>query len=286
MTELLYFSEQNSNICNNTEFKGTFNYGKINEGDSVLHTGIIYNHLLFLMDGCVKINCNEFEDKKLNSGECILIAKGSNISCEVLQSGNLIVFIFDILQNPFENYVLQSYKALHTKIPYTFTPIPIREPLISYLDLVVYYKEKGIEHELLHDIKEKELFLLLYSCYTQEEIVMLLHPIIGTSNFKSFIFKNYLKVKNVTELVDLSGMGRTAFDYTFRNVFGISARQWMLQQMAKQIKYKAMEPEITIKDLIKEFKFNSASHFNHFCRKQFDCTPGELIKNSGKHHFI
>ncbi|MDR0429194.1 MAG: AraC family transcriptional regulator [Tannerellaceae bacterium] len=286
MKELLYFNEQKTDIKNDTEFKGVFKCGRINEGDSALHTGALYNHLLFLREGCLKISCDEFADRELRKDECILIAKGSNISYEVLQAGILIVFIFDILQNPFENYILQSCKTLKSKTLYTFIPVSIHEPLIFYLDLFFYYKGKGIEHEILHEIKEKELFLLLYSCYAPEEIVKLLHPIIGGSNFKNFVYNNYLKVKNVTELVDLSGMGRTAFDYTFRNVFGTSARQWMLLQMAKQVKYKAMDPEITIKDLIIEFKFNSASHFNHFCRKQFDCTPKELIKNSAKHQII
>lgn len=285
MTSLFYFNEHHSDDKKNAEFSPVFKYGEIREGDSILNTGVAYNHLLFLKDGLIKIDCDEFCGRELKKEQCILIPKGANISFTVLQQGTLLVFTFDMLRNPFENYVLQSYKTIQTKISYTFTAIPIREPLTSYLELIIYYKDQGINHNLLYEIKEKELFLLLHSCYTQEEVVTLLHPIIGMSNFKNFIIKNYLKVKNVAELVRISGMGRTAFDYTFRNVFGISARQWMLTQIAKQVQYKAMEPEITIKDLIKEFKFNSASHFNHFCRKQFDCTPGELIKNSSKRYF-
>jgi AraC-like DNA-binding protein len=117
-------------------------------------------------------------------------------------------------------------------------------------------------------------------------VVTLLHPVIGMSGFKNFVIRNYHKVKNVAELVHISGMGRTAFDYTFRNEFGVSARQWMLMQIAKQVEYKALKPDITVKDLIREFKFDSASHFNRFCRKQFDCTPGELIKKSSERYFI
>jgi len=286
MTNLFYFDDHPAGDKENAEFSPVFEYGKIKKGDSVLNTGMIYNHLLFLKEGLIRIDCNEFSDKELKKGQCILIPKGANISFTVLQQGMLLVFAFDMLRNPFESYILQSYKIIQSKLNYTFTPISIKEPLTSYLELIVHYKEKGINHKLLYEIKEKELFLLFHSCYSQEEIVTLLHPIIGMSNFKNFILKNYLKVKNVAELVRLSGMGRTAFDYTFRNFFGTSARQWMLVQIAKQVQYKAMEPEITIKDLIKEFKFNSASHFNHFCKKQFDCTPSELIKNSKKHTFI
>ncbi|MDR1200642.1 MAG: AraC family transcriptional regulator [Tannerellaceae bacterium] len=285
MINLFYLNEYHANDMKKSEFDPVFKYGGIREGDSILNTGMVYNHLLFLKDGLIKINCDEFYDRQLKKEQCILIPKGANISLTVLQSGSLLVFIFDMLKNPFENHVLHSYQTIQSKISYTFTPVPIREPLTSYLELILYYKEKGMDHKQLYEIKERELFLLLHSCYTQEEVITLLYPIIRMSNFKNFVIKNYPKVKNVAELVRISGMGRTAFDYTFRNVFGTSARQWMLTQIAKQVQYKAMEPEITIKDLIKEFKFDSASHFNRFCRKQFDCTPGELIKNSSKSYF-
>jgi AraC-like DNA-binding protein len=286
MTNLFYLSEYHSNDKKKAEFDPVFRFGKIGIGDFILNTGMLYNHLLFLKEGVIRMDCNEFYDRELRREQCVLIPKGANVSLTVLQPGTLLVFIFDILKNPFESHVLQSYQTVQSKMSYTFMPIPVREPLVSYLELILYYKDKGIEHKQLYEIKEKELFLLLHSCYTQEEVVTLLHPVIGMSNFKNFIIKNYPKVRNVAELVRISGMGRTAFDYTFRNVFGTSARQWMLTQIAKQVEYKALEPEVTIKDLIKEFKFDSASHFNRFCRKQFDCTPGELIKKSSKRYFI
>jgi AraC-like DNA-binding protein len=285
MNTLFYLNEYHSNDKKKSEFDSVFRHGKIGIGDFLLNTGMIYNHLLFLKDGVIRMDCNEFRDRELGRGQCILIPKGANVSLTVLQPGTLLVFIFDVLQNPLENHVLQSYQTIQSRVDYAFTPIPVREPLTSYLELILYYKDKGIEHKQLYEIKEKELFLLLHSCYTQEEIITLLYPIIGMSDFKNFVLRNYPNVKNVAELVRISGMGRTAFDYTFRNVFGTSARQWMLAQIARQVQYKALEPEITIKDLIKEFRFDSASHFNRFCRKQFDCTPGELIKNSGKRSF-
>ncbi|MDR0756862.1 MAG: helix-turn-helix domain-containing protein, partial [Tannerella sp.] len=90
---------------------------------------------------------------------------------------------------------------------------------------------------------------------------------------------NYMSVKNVGELASLANMGRTTFDCKFKSVFGTSARQWMLNQIAKHVKAKAMDPDITISDLMEEFNFNSATHFNWFCKRQFHCTPLELIRN-------
>jgi AraC-like DNA-binding protein len=187
---------------------------------------------------------------------------------------------FDILQSICDKAMLQSYQPLHRQMKYTFSPTPIRHPLTIFIELLMVYLQGDINCEHLHEIKEKEFFLVLRRCYSKEEIIHLLYPIIGTSDFKSFIFQNYKNVLSITELAELSGMGRTAFDAKFREEFGLSARQWILQEMAKHIRYKAMEPEATIRNLMTEFKFNSATHFYRFCKQQFNCTPGELLRNS------
>jgi AraC-like DNA-binding protein len=237
-----------------------------------------FNHLLFLRNGLLTIDCNEYTDRIIKKDECILIPKAAQMSCKALQDAELLVMTFDVMQNVCDKVMLHSYRPFYAQITYNFTPTSIRHPLISFIDLLVTYLNGGIGCEHLHEIKEKEFFLVLRRCYSKEEIMNLLYPIIGISDFKSFVLENYRAVNNVSELVDLSGMGRTAFDCKFREVFGISARQWMLKQIATHIRYKAMDPEITIKDIMNEFKFNSATHFNRFCKQQFDCTPGELLR--------
>jgi AraC-like DNA-binding protein len=225
----------------------------------------------------ITIDCNEFTDRIINQDECILIPKSADMSCKALRDTELLVLTFDVMQDVCDKAMLQSYLPYYSQLTYTFTPTPIRYPLTSFVELLITYLKGGIDCEHLHEIKEKELFMVLRRCYSKEEIMNLLYPIIGVTDFKSFVLRNYRDVENVSELVDLSDMGRTAFDCKFREVFGESARQWMLKQMAMRIRYKAMDPEITIKDVMNEFKFNSATHFNRFCKQQFNCTPGELL---------
>ncbi len=286
MESLFYLYEQNA--CNNpkSDCKSEYKWSDIKKGEKVFDVDTSYNHLLFLKEGKICIKCNDYQSIEITGGEFILIHKTSKTFIEVIETGVLLVFTFDVPRHVTDNLMLQSYKGIQNKTVYEFTPIVLRDPLLSFVEVLIQYLQKGIGGDLLCEIKERELFLLLRSCYTPEEIVKLLHPIIGVSDFKNFVLKNYQKVKNVTELVTLSGMGRTAFDYTFREVFGMSARQWMLKQIAQQVLYKAMEPEITIKDLMKEFKFNSATHFNRFCKKQFNCTPTELIQKSCEKQFF
>ncbi|MDR1091240.1 MAG: AraC family transcriptional regulator [Prevotella sp.] len=280
MENLFYLEEHTSCRKYKSDFQTGFKYSTIKAGATLEKMDTSCNHLLFLKEGLIHINCDEYVGQSIKKHECILIPKGARMSCRAIQDSGLLVMTFDVLQNVCDKAMLHSYHAQHADVAYHFAPTTIRYPLTSFVDLLISYLKGGIDCEHLHEIKEKEFFLVLRRCYSKEEIINLLHPIIGVSRFKGFVLQNYMNVDSVTELAELSGMRRTIFDIRFREVFGMSARQWMLRQIAKHIRYKAMDPEVTIRDIMDEFKFNSATHFCRFCKQQFNCTPKELLKNS------
>lgn len=41
---------------------------------------------------------------------------------------------------------------------------------------------------------------------------------------------NYTKVNNIEKLISLSNLGRSCFFARFNEVFGMTAKQWMLKQ--------------------------------------------------------
>jgi AraC-like DNA-binding protein len=280
MENLFYLEEHVSCQWYKSGFQTGFKTNVIREGEMLEKVDMSYNHLIFVREGLITIDCNEYSGRKVKKDECILIPRAADMSCRTLQDSSLLVLTFDVLQSICDKSMLRSYESLYKQIDYSFTPTPIRYPLTTYIDLLMVYLKEGINCEHLHEIKEKELFLVLRRCYSREEIMHLLHPIIGVSDFKALILQNYMKVQSVSELAELTGLGRTAFDTKFRDVFGMSARQWILKEMAKRIRYRAKDPAMSIRRLITEFKFNSATHFYRFCKQQFDCTPTELLKKS------
>jgi AraC-like DNA-binding protein len=280
MENLFYIEDHVSCQRYKSDFQAGFKYSAIKAGSTLEKLNTSYNHLFFLKEGEMIIRRAEYTERHIRKEECILIPKGTKMLCKALNETVLLVMTFDVLQHVCDKVMLHSYQSLRGQIEYNFQPIPIRYPLTSFVDLLIAYLKGGIDCEHLHEIKEKEFFLVLRRCYSKEEIIHLLYPIIGVSDFKGFVLQNYLKVESVSELVDMSGMRRTAFDHKFREVFGVSARQWMLSQIARHIRYKVMDPDVTIRDIMEEFKFNSATHFCRFCKQQFDCTPSELLKKS------
>lgn len=61
----------------------------------------------------------------------------------------------------------------------SFKALPVREPLDLFLKLLEIYLSSGINCKHLHEIKEKELFIIFRTAYTKTEMVRLLHPIMG-----------------------------------------------------------------------------------------------------------
>jgi AraC-like DNA-binding protein len=280
MTNLFYLEEHASCHRYKSDFQIGFKFSEMKAGEALETIDVTYNHLLFLKEGLLCLNCNEFREQKIKKHECILIPGAARASGKALADSVLLVMTFDVLQNVCDKLMLNSFRPMLEQYTYHFAPTPVRYPLTSFVELLINYLKGGINCEHLHEIKEKEFFLVLRRCYSREEIMNLLYPIIGVSDFKSFVLQNYLEVESVSELADLSRLGRTAFDIKFREAFGMSARQWMLQQIARHIQYRAKDPEISIRSIMSEFKFNSPTHFNRFCKQQFDCTPGELLRRA------
>jgi AraC-like DNA-binding protein len=266
--------------CNNdmaNEFFG-FKHIKVNAEGTINFNSDKNHNLLFLLDGNIHFHTVEVVTRKFFSNGIILIPKGCVFSYEVRQDSELVIFSFKTLRSVYDKVFIQQMNNDLDDIE-SLSTAPIRYPIDSFLSNLIFYLREGLNCDLLHEIKEKELFLIFRAFYSRKELTKLFHEIVGESDFRSLIMHNYMNVKDVGELASIANMGRTTFDCKFKSVFGTSARQWMLNQTAKHVKAKAMDPDITISALMEEFNFNSATHFNWFCKRQFHCTPLELIRS-------
>jgi AraC-like DNA-binding protein len=105
------------------------------------------------------------------------------------------------------------------------------------------------------------------------------HPIVGRAiDFRNFILENYLKVRNIGDLVELSGVKRKTFDRQFIAEFRIPPYQWILKQKAKHIRYALSETNEQMQEVMRKYGFLIAPHFTRFCKDNFNCTPLELRK--------
>lgn len=279
LNKLLYVNEHQS--CKNyqVEIDTGFKYLEVPPGTHVYEPKLQYNNVVILIEGECIISCNQYDNRKISSSEMVLLPRGALVDAYTQKDCKLLLFSFGMVRNICDVNMLQSYYDLCNDVHYDFTPLEIRHPLNEFIDLLVFCLKSGMNCAHLHEIKHKEFFLYLRGFYTKEEIVQLFFPIMGKKlKFKDMVLKNYTKAENVEELIELLKMSKNAFYAKFSKEFGMSPRQWMLKQIRHQVFIKAAIPNITIKELMDLFNFDSPVQFNRFCMREFNCTPGELIK--------
>lgn len=280
LNDLLYIEEHLS--CRNyiENIKIGFKYLEFDKGVIIEEEFANRNYLLFLLKGNFTINCNHFCNKEFDSGKMLLLPKSSMIKISTEASSQILTLAFDVPPSSCDKLIFQSLTTICESIQYDLSSIPIRKPILSFIETIVYCLKNGMNCMHLHDIMQSEFFFLLRGFYEKKEIATLFHPIIGKELvFKDFVMQNYTKVNNLDELIALSNMGRTSFFIKFKEEFGITAKQWMMKQLKKRILGKVMEPGVCVKQLMEVCNFESQAQLYRYFKQQFDCTPKQLINH-------
>lgn len=278
LNNLLYIHEHLS--CRNylEKVENGFKYIEFEQDAVILEKEIMWNHILFVLEGECIINYNQFKNRKLQAESIILLPKMATMKVEVTAGTRLLSLSFGISLNLCDKFALQSLTKLCDELDYNFEPLKIHYPLQPFLELVTHCLNQKMDCGHFHSLLQQELFFLLRGFYKKEELALLFYPILATElSFKDFVIENYTKVNNVNELISLSNMRKCNFYSKFKQVFGVTAKQWLLKQRNQYILDKVMTSETTIGELMEELNFESQAYFTHYCKQHFDCTPRELI---------
>ena len=282
-SKLLYVNEHLT--CRNyvSDHRCFFKFYSWNSGVNFLDFNEKANCLVFVVEGECIINCGQFLNRIIEKKELIFLPPHVIRSIITKKDCQVLICSFD---SPFDVCIkstLQEIKDLPSaKIKYDFSPTKIKDEMWSFVNLLIVLLKQKINCKHVHEIKQVEMFLLFKFFYTKEEMKWLFYEFGNKEqSFQNFVMQNYKKVKSVDELVKLYGGSRTTFESQFKKVFNESPGQWILKQLADRIRYKAADPDITIKELVDAFNFNSMTHFFRFCQRHFGCTPTDLINGKG-----
>ena len=242
-----------------------------------------YNHVIAILKGSLLIEYDDFKGTDFSEGEMVFLPSYSTSHIEALEDSRVVMGTFDMPNETCMSRSMEMLFDIRSKMEYRFRSISIKPPMQHYLDLLIMYIESGVQCAHLHEVKEKELYLVLRWFYSNEEFVRFFYPIIGKSlDFRTQVMKNYNKVKDMGELAIELGMSRSSFDSKFKKVFGMPPKKWVLKRKARSIKYFMTKPNVTISDIIRKYDFESFTHFNRFCKQQFGIPPSEMIKKEKK----
>lgn len=278
LNELLHIGKQLS--CKNymTDIATGFKYLEFSKEMIIEEEYACKNYLLFFLSGHFFVNCNHFCDRTFHNNEMLLLPKSSIVKISAETKSRMLAMSFDVPPSSCDKLLFQSLTPICLNMEYNFNSIPIRYPLMPFIETVIYCLKNEMNCMHLHDIMQREFFFLLRGFYEKEEIAALFHPIIGKElEFKDFVIQNYTKVNNLEELIALSKMGRTSFFIKFKEEFGITAKQWMMKQLKERILGKVVEPGVCVKQLMEVCNFESQTQLYRYFKQQFHCTPKQLI---------
>lgn len=238
------------------------------------------NCMIFVLEGELLINSNEYPGTTLQHKQCVLQAVGSKVELLALTDVEYISYWFTDLPLICED----RYKEIVEKAeaPLTYTPLKANDKLEHFLvDLTSYLKESPTACGRFIDIKCQELMYILTFYYPMRQASTFFYPISTyTESFQYFIMQNYDKVKNVEEFAHLGGYSITTFRRMFKNVYKMPVYEWILAKKRQGILNDLQYTKQRISVICARYGFDSLSHFAHFCKDSFGDTPRALRKRA------
>lgn len=237
------------------------------------------NRIIFLLEGEVLVNSEEYPGTTLTRGNAILQAIGSKVELLALCSIKMIEFRFIELPEFCADQMRTVLSQADT--PLVYTPLPIipklRQFLLDYEDSMRLLPDS--ECTLYGKLKVKELMLLLLYCYPMRQISNFFFPITTyTKSFQYFVMQHYEQAKNVEDLAHMGGYSINTFRRLFRNMYNMPVYEWMLQRKRERVLHDLHYTTDRISDISRRYGFETLSHFAHFCKDSFGDTPRSLRK--------
>jgi AraC-like DNA-binding protein len=261
-----------------TDYCVTFNIKQEKKGKTIQLKEMHLNHLLFILEGEMNVSCNEFKNHLCIGGDMIFVERDANLIAEAYTEIRYLLLSFNNQVQIIDQLELGDLKE-HGNERNIFNKLDIRPPLQSVLDSIIYYQNYKIKSRQFNEVKQKEIFLVMKVFYTQQELSRFLKPVLNQDmDFKAFVFKHYIEVKNVDELAQICNLSVRSLTRKFKLYFGDSPYRWMLKQKAHHIKMVLADKKIPMQQIIKEYGFSSPAHFTTYCRKHFEMTPSAYRK--------
>ncbi len=276
--ESIYTKELLTNKYFVSDFIVKFNVKQERKGRSIQLKDKQLNHLIFLLEGEMNVSCNEFHNHLCSAGEMLFVSHDSMLITEAYSDMKYLLLSFNNQVALFDQLGFDELKEFSNERN-VFNKLEIRPALQAVLESILFYQGHKIQYQHLDDAKQKEIFLILKTFYSKQELARFLKPIINQDlDFKAFIIKHYMDAKNVEELARICNLSVRSLTRKFKQHFDESPYKWMLIQKSHHVRALLANKKIPMQQIIKEYGFSSPAHFTTYCKKQFGMTPSGLRK--------
>lgn len=238
------------------------------------------NLILFILEGHMLINSEEYPGTILQPEQAVLQAIGSKV--ELLATTDVVCLEFRFNEVP--SLCRQNFRKIAnlSEAPITYTPLPFNSKLRRLItDLTDYLSEPTPPCSSYLELKCKELIYVMTNYYPRQIICPFFYPISTyTESFQYFVMQHYAKVRTTEEFAHLGGYTTTTFRRMFKNLYGMPVYVWILNKRRENILHDLLKSNERIGIISQRYGFYNLSHFSHFCKDSFGDTPRSLRKRA------
>lgn len=244
------------------------------------HRGSI---LLYIQEGSMEVTASAASSYVLETGSMSFVPSGVPFKGHCLSDCKAVTCLFSIGLFLCEKAsdTLKDGPVLYGE-PGTSRALKAKPMIASFFRMLEDGLCAGLGSACFHDIKRKELLLMMWNMYTRDELFMLLQPAIEQrSSFKDFVYRNYRNILDVKTFAVKANMSVSTFQRWFKLEFGQLPGEWLKERRAEIVLREIITTDKPFSVIAEEFGFSSGSHLGTFCKQHFGQLPSRLRpKNS------
>jgi AraC-like DNA-binding protein len=234
-----------------------------------------------MMEGSVRFWVWGLADNvTISTGEFIFLPIGSQVDCEVTRSGAMLVFGLDkMVENVPECHTFRFKRDSDPSLGQVSAgihPLVANDRIRNFMSMVQATERDGLKCITYAQLLISQLIFLIQVYYPQEEYTRFYSAIFSLDvEFSEFVYKNWKKYPNVTELSSAFNMTTQQFAARFRKVFGETPGSWIQEHKKRDIYLDICSSVKTLKEIAYEYNF-PMSNLIRYCRMNFGQSPGAI----------
>ncbi|WP_163724100.1 AraC family transcriptional regulator [Parabacteroides sp. PM5-20] len=235
--------------------------------------------IIFILEGSLHLTYDRFTDRHIPTKKIFLLPPGCHFNAYTEEGVTCLVYRIQDSFRFCDHFSIENLQKEKIEYDVDEDLLDINEEMELYLSFFMENLDNGLRCVHYLELKTKELFFLFRTYYSKELLAAFCHPLISMdASFSEFVFKNYKSVKTVNEFAALASYSTSGFEKKFKQVFGLSAYQWMKQKKNQQLYHELNATDKPIKLIAEEQGFPSLPQFNDYCKKHFGFPPGKIRK--------
>lgn len=237
------------------------------------------NYLAFVLSGR-KIWSAESVSFELKKGDAIFVAKGAHHIEQILDKEFcLLIFFFpdEYIEEILEQADFVKRKSLEKKPK--LIPVHVNEPLqIYFQSMASFFSQKQSPSKQLLDVKFRELLLQLINFQDNASLFQFFDTFTSSPKrkFRQLIENNMQFNLGIEEYAKMAGMSLSTFKRFFKNVFGSSPGQYIINARLAFAALLLKKGDKTIQEIAYESGFESQAHFARMFTKKYRTPPSKF----------